>query len=84
MINPFEDEHGMYHVLMNSEGQHSLWPATIQTPRGWKIVKEAGDRASCLEFIEQHWTDMRPNSLTKVMEQSATTYDGDGRFGWVP
>ena len=25
--NPFEDEKGVYHVLINDEGQHSLWPS---------------------------------------------------------
>ena len=27
MTNPFEDEKGVYHVLVNDEGQHSLWPS---------------------------------------------------------
>ncbi|MEU7735437.1 MbtH family protein, partial [Streptomyces griseus] len=27
MTNPFEDEDGTYLVLVNDEGQHSLWPA---------------------------------------------------------
>ena len=33
MTNPFEDEKGVYHVLINEEGQHSLWPAFKDVPR---------------------------------------------------
>ena len=32
MTNPFEDEKGVYHVLINDEGQHSLWPAFKEVP----------------------------------------------------
>ena len=34
VTNPFEDENGVYHVLINEEGQHSLWPSFIAGPRG--------------------------------------------------
>ena len=33
MTNPFEDENGVYHVLVNEEGQHSLWPTFIDVPK---------------------------------------------------
>jgi MbtH protein len=69
VTNPFEDENGVYHVLINDEGQHSLWPSFIQVPEGWTIVHESGSRAACLEFINQHWTDMRPNSLVEHMKE---------------
>lgn len=26
VTNPFDDENDIYHVLINAEGQHSLWP----------------------------------------------------------
>ena len=29
MTNPFEDENGTYVVLINDEGQYSLWPDFI-------------------------------------------------------
>lgn len=32
MSNPFEDENGTYLVLVNDEGQHSLWPAFADVP----------------------------------------------------
>src|SRR5262245_66599378 len=68
--NPFEDENGVYHVLINDEGQHSLWPSFIEAPAGWTIIHASDSRAACLEFINQHWTDMRPKSLIESMKKS--------------
>ena len=61
--NPFEDEDERYLVLVNQEEQHSLWPARLEAPAGWRIALEADSRAACLEYIEEHWTDMRPLSI---------------------
>ena len=69
MTNPFEDETAIYHVLVNDEGQHSLWPSFKEVPRGWTIVHASDNRAACLDFINQHWTDMRPNTLVQRMRQ---------------
>ena len=69
MTNPFEDEKGTYHVLINDEGQHSLWPSFIEVPQGWTIIHKSDSRAACLEFINKHWTDMRPNSLIESMKK---------------
>lgn len=60
--NPFEDENGTYRVLVNQERQHSLWPADIDVPDGWRVV-HTGPRAACLAYVEEHWTDLRPASL---------------------
>jgi len=73
MTNPFEDENGVYHVLINEEGQHSLWPSFIEVPAGWTIVHASDSRAACLEFINQHWTDMRPKSLIESMKKSSAS-----------
>jgi uncharacterized protein YbdZ (MbtH family) len=62
-INPFDDGDGRFFVLINDEEQHSLWPAFADVPAGWRVVYGEGDRASCLEYIEQNWTDIRPKSL---------------------
>jgi len=61
--NPFEDENGTYVVLVNDEGQHSLWPAYIDVPAGWIMVFGENTRRSCLDYIDANWTDMRPRSL---------------------
>ena len=73
VTNPFEDENGVYHVLINEEGQHSLWPSFIEVPAGWTIVHASDSRAACLEFINQHWTDMRPKSLIESMKKSSAS-----------
>ncbi|WP_335939251.1 MbtH family protein [Streptomyces sp. PTD5-9] len=61
--NPFDDDEGTFHVLVNDEDQHSLWPARAEAPAGWRVVFGPGDRAAALEYVEAHWTDLRPKSL---------------------
>lgn len=61
--NPFDDNEGRFLVLVNDEGQHSLWPSFAEVPGGWTAVFDENTREACLEFIEAHWTDMRPRSL---------------------
>jgi MbtH protein len=63
MTNPFEDEDASYLVLVNDENQHSLWPADLDVPDGWRQVFGAAPRPECLTYVEEHWTDMRPASL---------------------
>jgi MbtH protein len=67
MTNPFEDNDGTYLALMNDEGQYSLWPAFIEVPAGWRVAHPHDTRQACLDYIEQHWTDMRPQSLIDAM-----------------
>ena len=67
MTNPFDDENGVFHVLVNDEGQHSLWPCLVDVPEGWTQVCE-GTRQDCLDYVETNWTDMRPKSLVRSME----------------
>ncbi|MCU1647376.1 MAG: MbtH family protein [Nocardia sp.] len=68
--NPFDNEEGRFAVLVNAEGQHSLWPDFAAVPDGWQLVHE-GSRKECLDYVEQHWTDMRPNSLVAAMAADA-------------
>ena len=68
MTNPFENEAGDYCVLLNDEGQYSLWPAFHKIPQGWTTVGPAGKRQQCVDWIEANWTDMRPKSLVKTMD----------------
>ena len=68
MANPFEDPDASYRVLVNGEGQHSLWPAARPGPDGWVVAHETDSRSSCLEYIEENWTDMRPQSLIEAQD----------------
>lgn len=63
MTNPFDDEDGAFRVLVNEEGQHSLWPDFAEIPAGWTCVHGPGTRESATQYVESHWTDMRPRSL---------------------
>lgn len=76
--NPFDDEDGTFYVLVNDEEQHSLWPTWSPVPAGWQIVLGAGGdtgRQACLDYVEQHWTDLRPRSLRERMN-AALARDG--------
>jgi MbtH protein len=70
-VNPFEDPDARYLVLINDEGQHSLWPVFADVPKGWEVIFGEEGRQECLDFIEKNWTDMRPNSLIRQMEAEA-------------
>jgi MbtH protein len=72
MTNPFEDENGIYRVLTNDEGQHSLWPDFIDVPAGWTTVHGPANRQSCLDYVNQNWIDMRPKSLIDSMNAFAS------------
>lgn len=67
MPNPFENEDASYYVLVNDEGQHSLWPAFAEIPAGWRTVHGEDTRAACLAYVEENWQDMRPLSLVRAM-----------------
>lgn len=70
MTNPFENPDARYFVLVNEEGQHSLWPVFAEVPAGWQVYFGEAGRQECLDFIEESWRDMRPLSLVKAMEKS--------------
>jgi len=63
MANPFEDNDGTFLVLVNDEGQHSLWPAFAAVPAGWQSVFGEAGRQECLHYVEREWTDIRPRSV---------------------
>ena len=65
------------HVLINDEGQHSLWPAFKEVPQGWTIAHKSDTRAACLEFINQNWTDMRPKSLIERMAKTGRRQEAE-------
>ncbi|MEV8635083.1 MbtH family protein [Streptosporangium sp. NPDC051023] len=66
MSNPFEEENGSYLVLVNDEGQYSLWPEFAEVPAGWTVAHGPDGRQACLDRVTELWTDMRPKSLIDV------------------
>lgn len=61
----------VYKVVMNHEEQYSIWPDYKDLPKGWNHVGKTGLKAECLAYIKEVWTDMRPLSLRKRMEELA-------------
>jgi MbtH protein len=61
----------IYNVVVNHEEQYSIWPTYREVPLGWRIAGKSGKKAECLEYIKEVWTDMRPLSLRKKMEEAA-------------
>jgi MbtH protein len=60
-----------YRVVLNDEEQYSIWWADRDLPAGWHAEGTEGSREECLEHIGRIWTDMRPLSLRRRMEQQA-------------
>jgi MbtH protein len=65
------EDRTIYKVVVNHEEQYSIWPAHKQNALGWNDVGKSGPKAECLAHIKEVWTDMRPLSLRKKMEESA-------------
>ena len=59
-----------YKVVMNHEEQYSIWPADRANPLGWTDAGKSGSRQECLDYVKEVWTDMRPLSLRRRMEQA--------------
>ncbi|MDY7091378.1 MAG: MbtH family protein [Acidobacteriota bacterium] len=64
-----EDDQTTYKVVINHEEQYSIWPDDRENPLGWHDVGKSGTKQECLDHIEEVWTDMRPLSLRKKMEE---------------
>jgi MbtH protein len=66
VTNPFDDDDGKFLVLINGEGQYSLWPTLAAVPAGWSVVFGEDRRLACIDYVNTHWTDMRPKSLVEA------------------
>jgi MbtH protein len=60
-----------YKILVNDEGQYSIWPEMKASPLGWKETGPAGSKEEVLEWVKANWTDMRPASLRATPEPSS-------------
>jgi MbtH protein len=59
----------VYTVVRNHEEQYSIWLADRELPAGWEAVGKTGPKDECLAYIDEVWTDMRPLSLRRWMEE---------------
>lgn len=66
MTNPFERDDLQFRVVINELEQHSIWPEFADVPGGWVAVYGPAQRGECLDYVEQHWSDITP-----VLERDA-------------
>jgi uncharacterized protein YbdZ (MbtH family) len=65
------EDNTVYKVVVNHEEQYSIWPTYKEIPSGWNDAGKSGAKAECLSYIKEIWSDMRPLSLRKKMEELA-------------
>jgi MbtH protein len=63
------EENKKYKVVVNHEEQYSIWVADRVNPAGWRDAAMSGSKSECLAYIKEVWTDMRPLSLRKQMDE---------------
>ena len=71
MAHEETEDKTVYKVVVNHEEQYSIWPADRENPPGWRDAGKSGLKQECLDHIKEVWTDMRPLSLRKRMDESA-------------
>jgi MbtH protein len=72
-----QEDKTIYKVVVNHEEQYSIWPADRENALGWRDVGKNGPKDECLAYIKEVWTDMRPLSLRKQMEEAAKQKQSD-------
>jgi len=65
-------ESAAWRVVVNDDGQYSVWPAGGTVPPGWRPVGAAGAKSACLERIAEAWTDLRPLRLRAAGPEPGT------------
>jgi len=76
-----EQDDRTYKVVLNHEEQYSIWPAERENAPGWRDAGQTGTKAECLAYIERVWTDMRPLSLRRRMDQDQPGEEPSAPFG---
>jgi uncharacterized protein YbdZ (MbtH family) len=66
-ISPFDDDHGSVCVLAKDDVSRGLGLAFADG--GCRVLYGEANRAACLDYIEQHRTDIRPRSLRERLAQ---------------
>lgn len=67
-LTNFSMDGASFKVLVNDEGQHSLWPISQPIPAGWRQVGPVGRRQDCLDWIKANWPDIAPLSLRQRLQ----------------
>lgn len=75
-----QEDEAIYKVVVNHEEQYSIWPTYREPPLGWREAGKEGTKEECLAYIGEVWTDMRPLSLRKRMEEAARRGENSGNL----
>jgi len=78
MNNNEREEDKKYRVVVNDEGQYSISAADRPNALGWRDAAKSGSKSECLAYIKEVWTDMRPLSLRKKMDNSVSVVETSG------
>jgi MbtH protein len=70
MATAEDEDTTVYRVVVNHEEQYSIWPDYKPAPLGWRDGGKKGLKAECLAYIKEVWTDMRPLSLRRKMDEA--------------
>ena len=69
MTQDNQEDKTIYLVVTDEEERYSIWAEYKEIPYGWKAEGKSGTKSECLAYIKEVWTDMRPLSLRKYMEE---------------
>jgi MbtH protein len=63
----------IYLIIVNEEGQYSMWPANRQVPVGWRSVGKTGMRQECFRHISalMNREGTKPSVSTAADEESS-------------
>lgn len=53
MGNPFEDDEGLFFVLINRAQEFSIWPADVPCPQDWEVAFGPATRPLCTRFVSR-------------------------------
>ena len=70
MYRDEDEDTTIYKVVINDEEQYSIWPADRENALGWRDAGKTGHKRECLDYIQEVWTEMRPLSLRKKLEEA--------------
>ena len=73
-----DTENTKYKVVVNDEEQSSVWAIDRPNPGGWRDAPKSGSKSECIDYINEVWTDMRPLSLRKKMDNFAIVPEHSG------
>lgn len=71
------DESILYKVVVSHEGEYALWVLDRPNNPGWTDEGFVGTLKEVQEHIDEVWTDKRPLSLRKAMEEGERRARGE-------